>query len=149
MFRVSRREETPVIVSACLVGIACRYDGRDARDGEAVSVLAHCRVVPLCPELLGGLPIPRSPASIMEGGGDDVLEGRARLVNAEGVDVTQAFIRGAQEVLRVARILGVRRAYLKRRSPSCGAARAPGPPPPEGVTAALLRREGVEVVELG
>ena len=77
------------------------------------------------------------------------MDGSARVVNEKGEDVTEAFVEGAEQVLRVAKLLGVSRAYLKRRSPSCGAARSPGPPPPEGVTAALLRREGIEVVELG
>ena len=145
----SPRAGSRIIVSACLLGIRSRYDGRHARDDDAMALLSAGGAVPLCPEMLGGLPVPRSPAAIVGGGGEDVLDGKARVVNEEGVDVTEAFVEGAKQVLRVAKILGVTRAYLKRRSPSCGAGRSPGPPPPEGVTAALLRREGIEVVELG
>jgi uncharacterized protein YbbK (DUF523 family) len=105
--------------------------------------------MPICPEQLGGLPTPRAPAQIERGAGADVLEGRARVTDAAGADVTEAFVRGAHETLRLCRGLHIERMILKANSPSCGAGairrgseRVAG----DGVTAALLRREGIEVV---
>ncbi|MFH1142983.1 MAG: DUF523 domain-containing protein [Candidatus Eisenbacteria bacterium] len=137
-------------ISACLLGVACRYDGRILAAETCYQDRAGERLIPVCPEQLGGLPTPRSPAEIVGGSGKDVLDGSARLLTVDGADVTDAFLRGAQETLRICHRLGVREAILKSRSPSCGVGRiqrcgevVPG----DGVTAALLRREGIEVRE--
>ncbi len=140
-----------MLVSACLAGVACRYDGGSCPHEEVVALVRAGRALPVCPEQLGGLPTPRPRAEIRDGDGADVLAGRARVVDEAGRDVTDAFMRGAEEVLRVARLTGARQAILKARSPSCGAgeihdgtfrgALRPG----DGVTAALLRREGLDV----
>jgi uncharacterized protein YbbK (DUF523 family) len=108
-------------------------------------------VLPVCPEVLGGLPIPRPPAEIQGGDGDDVLEGRVRVVNTEGKDVTAEFLAGAQKALRVARRWDIKGAILKAQSPSCGVGQiyngsfsghlVEG----DGVTVALLKREGIIV----
>ena len=132
----------PVLVSACLLGLRTRYDGGRLSEPLAEALLGHYRVIPVCPEQLGGLPTPRPPAEILGGDGAEVLSGTARVVNAQGEDVTRAFLCGAEEVLRLARLFGVRRAFLKAGSPSCGL-------DPLGVTAALLLREGLELYELG
>jgi len=142
-----------ILVSACLLGVRCRYDGADNLTPEVVGQAAVRCLIPVCPEVLGGLPTPRPRAEVVGGDGVDVLAGRARVVTCEGRDVTDAFLRGAREVLRVARVLGAREAWLKGRSPSCGVSRIhdgsfsrrtrPGP----GVTAALLAREGVRLRE--
>jgi len=108
----------------------------------AETLLKRFRLIPVCPEQLGGLPTPRPPAEILGGDGADVLSGTARVINLRGEEVTEAFMRGAEEVLRLARLLGVRRAFLKAKSPSCGLE-------PLGVTAALLLREGLELHEWG
>ncbi|QJA06251.1 DUF523 domain-containing protein [Thermosulfurimonas marina] len=129
-----------VLVSACLLGLATRYDGKRLLEPRARDLLERYRVVPVCPEQLGGLPTPRPPAEILGGDGGAVLSGAARVINARGEDVTGAFLRGAEEVLRLARLLGARQAFLKAQSPSCGLH-------PLGVTAALLLREGLEVYE--
>ncbi len=139
----------PLLVSACLVGIPCRYDGGSWPIPRLQALAAKGRVLPLCPEVLGGLPTPRPPAEIQGGDGDDVLEGRARVVNVEGRDVTAEFLAGAREALRLARRWGIKRAVLKSCSPSCGVGKIydgsfsgrlrDG----YGVTAALLRREGI------
>jgi uncharacterized protein YbbK (DUF523 family) len=110
------------------------------------------RLVPVCPEQLGGLPTPRPPAAIEGGDGGDVLDGRATVVTKDGADVTAEFVRGAHEVLRVARLAGCRMAVLKSGSPSCGVQRGPLPSDEQrvridGVTAALLRREGIDVMD--
>ncbi|HVY61035.1 MAG TPA: DUF523 domain-containing protein, partial [Planctomycetota bacterium] len=114
------------------------------------ALVAQGRAVAFCPEEAGGLPTPREPASIEDGkSGEDVLDGRARVLTASGRDVTAEFVAGARACLEVARRHGVRRAYLKSKSPSCGAGalrRLDGALEPGfGVTAALLRREGIEV----
>lgn len=97
--------------------------------------------IPVCPEQLGGLPTPRKPAEIEGGDGGDVLDGRARVVDVDGRDVTRFFIHGARQCLRIVQEQGISRALLKARSPSCGLK------PRIGVTAALLCRHGIEVVE--
>lgn len=141
----------PVLVSACLLGRACRYDGRENQDHALERELEArgLRAVGFCPEEHGGLGTPRPPASIERGGGAEaVLDGRARVLTDSGSDVTGEFVRGAEGALRVCREQGITRAFLKERSPSCGVRAthvadelAPGP----GVTAALLARHGVEV----
>jgi len=98
--------------------------------------VAGRRVIPICPECLGGLSVPRPPAEIESGGGLEVLAGAARIRTATGADVTDAFVRGAGEVARLARAFGAREALLKARSPSCGAG---------GVAAVLLARAGLRL----
>ena len=100
----------PILISACLLGAACRYDGGS---NPVLSVEAHmgrCQLVPVCPEQLGGLPTPRPPA---ERRGD-------RVMTRDGGDVTAQYRRGAEEALRLCRLLGCEAALLKERSPSCG-----------------------------
>lgn len=141
----------PVLVSACLLGRRCRYDGRHNRDGVLEDELARegRRAVPFCPEEAGGLGTPRPPAWLEGDGAEAVLDGDARVVTDAGADVTAGFLAGARGALETCRAHGITRAYLKERSPSCGVACThvddrvtPGP----GVTAALLAREGVEVL---
>jgi uncharacterized protein YbbK (DUF523 family) len=141
----------PVLVSACLLGRACRYDGRHNDDRALARDLAAqgLRAVPFCPEEHGGLATPRPPAWIEARDAAAVLEGRDRVVTDAGADATAAFLAGAQGALELCRSEGIARAYLKERSPSCGVAathvegRAVAGP---GVTAELLRRNGVEVL---
>ena len=108
-------------------------------------------VIPICPEQLGGLPTPRPPSNIVNGDGEEVLCGRARVINDRGEDVTGAFLKGARETLALARLTGAKKAFLKGKSPSCGL-RTPYCETDTGygigVTAALLLREGIEVVEV-
>lgn len=140
-----------LIISACLVGEKCRYLG-DGFDYPALRKLVETgKAVPVCPEVLGGLPVPRDPNEIVGGNGFDVLDGRAKVITNRGVDKTAAFMRGAVEVLDAARKNGARMAILKERSPSCGSTmiydgtftgrKICG----YGCTAALLTREGIQV----
>ena len=99
-----------IIVSACLAGICCRYDGGTKPSAAVVRLVAEGQAIPLCPEQLGGLPTPRLPAEQV---GDKVIR-------KDGVDVTAQFERGAQEALKIARLIGAKTAILKARSPSCG-----------------------------
>lgn len=150
-----RPEALPaVIVSACLLGQRARYDGADKRCTHPILErwIAQGRVVAACPELAGGLPVPRPAAEIAGGaGGARVLAGSARVVDGDGKDLTAPFVAGAQRMLALAREHGVRVAVLKEGSPSCGSSytydgsfsrrRVPLP----GVACALLRDAGIEV----
>jgi uncharacterized protein YbbK (DUF523 family) len=140
----------PVLVSACLLGRSCRYDGRHNHDRALEEELARRgeRPVPCCPEEEGGLGTPRPPAWI-QGDALAVLDGTGSVVTDAGRDVTQAFLRGARSALARCRLDGIKRAYLKERSPSCGVRQTHvdgvlvlGP----GITAGLLARAGLEVI---
>lgn len=147
------RSELPkVLVSACLLGQPVRYDGRASGHPDVLQAWQReGRVVPLCPEVAGGLPTPRPPAEIPGGQGGAVLDGDAQVVTIVGEDVSAAFLAGARLALELVRRHGIRVAVLKSGSPSCGnrlvydgtfsGSKING----EGVTSALLRREGVLV----
>lgn len=130
------------LVSACLVGLKTRYDGRIITSAACIKAVGVGVCIPVCPEQLGGLPTPRTAADLLGGDGYDVLAGRARVLDRTGVDVTENFILGARQVLTIARQHEAEKVFLKARSPSCGLA------PKVGVTAALLQVEGYEIVEL-
>ena len=138
-----------VIVSACLLGINCRYDGGNSLDESLIRRLKDSHVVPVCPEQLGGFTTPRVAAEICGGDGFNVLGGLARVVNMEDKDVSGQFIRGAEEVLKIAELVGAKKAWLKEKSPSCGVSlikcgslEKAG----SGVLAALLSKEGIELI---
>ncbi len=99
-----------IIVSACLLGCACRYDGKSKPCDAVISLSPEHTLIPFCPEIYGGLPTPR-PASEIVGG---------RVVNSEGKDVTAEYEKGALEALHIAELLGCKVAVLKAKSPSCG-----------------------------
>jgi uncharacterized protein YbbK (DUF523 family) len=140
------------IVSACFAGIHCRYDGRHNAVDEIQKLIKEGKAIPVCPEQLGGLSTPRNPAEIVGGDGEDVLDGKARVIDNQGRDVTDAFIRGAYETYRIAKTIGADEAILKEKSPSCGSCwiydgsfqgkKKPG----VGVTTALLKRKGIKVI---
>jgi uncharacterized protein YbbK (DUF523 family) len=118
---------------------------------EMVELHARQGGVEACPEELGGLTTPRLASTLAGGSGDDVLDGRARVVASDGTDVTALFVEGAERTLALARESGAARAYLKKWSPSCGCtetsiegSHAPG----RGVAAALLARAGIEIIEV-
>lgn len=132
----------PILVSACLLGAACKYSGGDNLCPQVAAMAQDHALVPVCPEQLGGLPTPRTPS---ERQGD-------RVVTKDGRDVTDAYLRGAQEALKLAKLFGCDIAILKARSPSCGARAiydgsftgtvVPG----DGVTAELLQASGIRVL---
>jgi uncharacterized protein YbbK (DUF523 family) len=133
------------------VGRACRWDGASSERTAIVKLYTERGGVLACPEELGGLPTPRTPATLTGGDGEAVLDSAACVVDRDGRDVTDLFLQGARRTLVMARQAGAVRAYLKKGSPSCGCAgtnidfhRAEG----RGVTAALLARSGIEVVEV-
>lgn len=132
-----------IIVSACLAGYRCRYDGKTNPDESVVALVKRGEAIPACPEMLGGLPCPRVPSERTADG--------MRVLMRDGSDVTEAFQRGAEETLRMARLYECDRAILKARSPSCGCGTIydgtfsgtlrQG----SGVTAELLMQNGVSV----
>ena len=99
-----------ILVSACLLGVKCRYDGKGKTYGVLSALPESIRLIPVCPEQLGGLPTPRPPAERRDG----------RVFTAAGEDVTAKFCRGAAEARRLAVLFGCKTALLKERSPSCG-----------------------------
>lgn len=133
-----------IIVSACLAGYRCRYDGKIIPDEEIVALVKEGGAIPVCPEMMGGLPCPRVPAERTKDG--------LRVVTREGKDVTEAFICGAFEALRMAKLYGCDRAILKAKSPSCGCGQIydgtfsgtlrSG----DGVTAELFKENGITVL---
>ncbi|WP_194789643.1 DUF523 domain-containing protein [Pseudomonas sp. UFMG81] len=148
----TRSDLPKVLVSACLLGQPVRYDGRASGHPDLLQRWqGEGRVVPLCPEVAGGLATPRPPAEIPGGQGGYVLDGQARVLTVAGEDVSEAFLAGARLALELVRRHGIRVAVLKSGSPSCGnrhtydgsftGVKVAG----EGVTTALLRREGVQV----
>ena len=137
------------LVSACLCGIPCRYDGKRGLDPRAERLVRMGKAIPVCPEVLGGLSIPRIGVEITRGEGKDVLSGSALVISEDGEDMTPFLLRGAFASLKIAQRFGVKKAILKQRSPSCGCGqikrkgrRVRG----DGVTAALFKREGIKVV---
>lgn len=121
-----------ILVSACLVGVRCRYDGGKREIPAKIRKLrdrGKC-LIPVCPEQLGGLSTPR-PKSCLSWDG-----AKPTVIDEEGRDVTSAFLKGAEETLRIARLTGAKRAIFKSGSPSCGE---------DGITTRFLRKEGIEV----
>ena len=140
-----------VVISACLAGVACTHEAEAKTREWALKLVAENRAILVCPEVAGGLPIPRPAAEIVDGDGSDVLEGRARVMSENGDDVTQNYLIGARNALEAGRAAGARLAILKARSPSCGCGAIHdgtfegGLREGDGVTAAMLKREGLEV----
>ena len=131
--------DSPILVSACLLGVPCRYDGTGKSDERIVTLAKSRCLIPVCPEQLGGLSTPRPPAERCG----------TRVLTRDDRDVTAPFLRGAEETLRLARLFSCRIAILKANSPSCGSGQiydgrfcgrlVPG----DGMTAALLKQDGL------
>ncbi len=99
-----------ILVSACLLGVSCRYDGSAKPNDMVIALKDKYDLIPVCPEIMGGLPTPRPPAEILCG----------NVINRSGEDVTAAFKKGAGETLYLAGLFGCKKAVLKENSPSCG-----------------------------
>jgi uncharacterized protein YbbK (DUF523 family) len=139
------------IVSACLLGVNCNFEGKNWQNPALAEEFLEGELFPVCPEVLGGLPCPRDPSEIVGGTGEDVLDGKAKVVSINGVDVTAQFLKGAQETLAIAQAVGAKEAVLIEKSPSCGAGTifdgtfSEKFKSGDGVTAALLKRNGIKV----
>ena len=131
-----------ILVSACLLGCPCRYDGKSKPNDAVLVLMEHHTLIPICPEQMGGLATPRVPAERKDGG----------VFTERGGDVTEQYRRGAEEALRLAQLYGCKYAILKERSPSCGNGQIydgsfsrrliDG----DGVTAQLLKAHGITVL---
>lgn len=140
-----------ILISACLCGVNCKYNGANNHHPYYIELLRKNELLPVCPEQLGGLPTPRLACEINGGTGTDVLNGLAQVYNTEGKNLSAAFIKGAEETLQLAKQAGISAAILQSRSPSCGCGKIydgtfkgkliEG----DGVTAALLRMNGIKV----
>lgn len=130
------------LCSACLLGVKCRYDGLSKPNEKIIALAKKEVLIPVCPEQLGGLPTPRAPSE----------QQGLKVVTASGIDVTENFNNGAEEVLKLAKFFNIKEAVLKQRSPSCGSGQVydgtfskkliSG----NGVTAELLKRNGIKVI---
>ena len=140
-----------ILVSACLLDVNCKYNGASNKNKELYSYMDKYNLIPVCPEQLGGMPTPRYPCEILGGDAKDVIEGRGKVVNSMGEDVTYHFIKGAEEVVNLANLYVCNAAILKSRSPSCGVGKVydgsftstlkEG----NGICAELLKQKGFEV----
>jgi uncharacterized protein YbbK (DUF523 family) len=134
----------PVLVSACFLGIPCRWHGRRAkrRDELLDKLKEKYVIVPICPEQLGGMSTPRTSETLPPNKtGADVLDNGLRLIAPEtGKDVTDFHIHGDEYSLEIAQIVGAKRAYLKGGSPSCDK---------DGIVGEILHRGGINVIRVG
>jgi uncharacterized protein YbbK (DUF523 family) len=143
--------KTPILVSACLLGLNTRYDGNSKPCAQVFNYLEQHNLlpIPICPEQLGGLATPRLPCSFTAGDGRAALNGEGVLCNEQGEIVTHKFITGAQQSLNIASITGCTKALLKQRSPSCGVNyvyQGINQIAGQGVTAALLAQHGFDII---
>lgn len=140
------------LISACLLGHNCKYNGGNNLDLRWLDFANDKNVIPICPEQLGGLSTPRPPAEIMGGTGEDVLEGNARVIDKEGRDITEEFLKGAYATLAKALELNAEMVIFKSRSPSCGVNKiydgsfSSRLQLGDGVAAALLKRHGIRII---
>lgn len=130
------------LCSACLLGVKCRHNGKSALNRKVVALLKAEVLIPVCPEQMGGLPTPREPAEIRG----------ERVITKSGKDVTENLLRGALQVLKLAKLFSVKEAILKQGSPSCGCGRiyngtfSGKTVKGDGVTTALLKKNGIKVI---
>ena len=139
-----------ILISACLLGLNCRYDGSHQKLQEMDILKEKFILIPVCPEQAGGLSTPRIPCEI-QCKTSDIFDGKGKVLNREGKDCTEAFIRGAREALFLTEIFRIKKALLKDGSPSCGSTRIydgsfsgkciPG----EGITSWILKKQGVQI----
>ncbi|MGM7723635.1 DUF523 domain-containing protein [Metabacillus sp. Hm71] len=141
-----------ILVSSCLAGLEVRYNGTHSLDNRISNLVKENKAVTICPELLGGFLTPREPAEIVGGDGEDVIDGKARVIEKSGKDVTELYIKGAYATLEKAKTINAAIVVLKENSPSCGSSmiyngefkgkKIAG----NGVTSALLKRYGLQVI---
>ncbi|NLY76612.1 MAG: DUF523 domain-containing protein [Tissierellia bacterium] len=131
-----------ILISACLLGVNCRYDGKENLINGIEKLKEIYNLIPICPEIYGGLTTPREPAEIIDG----------KVINRRGEDVTKNFVKGAKETLYLAKLFNCKYAILKERSPSCGYGRiydgsfSGNLVDGNGITAELLSKNGIKVI---
>jgi len=143
------------LISACLLGVKCRWDGSDCRNDKVMNLSKKEILLPVCPEQLGGLPTPRACQVIQGGSGKDVLDKKAKVINQNGNDVTEQFIKGAKETLKIAQLFQIKEFIGKSFSPSCSCSKIYDGIFSEkirngrGITAELLMRNGIRIIGEG
>lgn len=130
-----------ILVSACLLGIDCKYNGKNNKNEQVLELLKDYDLIPVCPEIMGGLKTPRTPAEIKEN----------KVITKDGKNVTKQYQKGAEETLKIAKLYNCQTAILKEKSPSCGCGRVydgtftgtlvDG----DGITARLLKEHGIRI----
>ena len=131
-----------ILVSACLLGVNCKYNGNNNINNKVLEYIKDKYVIPICPEDFGGLTTPRTPSEIKND----------RVINKNNVDVTENFINGANKVLMIAKVLGIKKALLKQKSPSCGSGKiydgtfSGNIINGDGITTKLLKDNNIEVI---
>lgn len=139
------------LISACLAGYNCTYKGKNKLKASIKKLVDSGAAIPVCPEVMGGLPVPRENSEIVGGGGVDVLRKKARVISISGKDLTSHYLLGADLILRLAAQHKIKEAILKSKSPACGSGRSydgsfrrrltAG----DGVLTALLRKHRIKV----
>lgn len=142
-----------ILLSACLAGVDCRYDGGSRLEQELIDLVKQGKAILVCPEQLGGMTTPRPPCEIIGGDGEAVLKGQAKVSNCHGEDRTACFVKGAEETVKIAKLYGAKAAILKAKSPSCGSGHiydgtfSKKLQDGDGVTTALLKKNGFVVLD--
>jgi uncharacterized protein YbbK (DUF523 family) len=141
-----------ILVSACLLGIECAWNGKSKPSFEVIEMIKDRIIIPVCAEQLAGFPTPREPKEIEGGSGESVLDGKRRVVSVNREDYSEKFIKGANEVLKIANLYKARIFIGRHNSPSCGCGKTydgtfscnliNG----DGVTTALLKCNGIKVI---
>lgn len=137
------------IVSACLAGVNCKYSGGNNLDLKVLELVKSGKAILVCPEQLGGLPTPRPPSEII-----DTKDG-AKVILEDGKDVSDEFLKGANETLKIAKMMNIKKAILKQKSPSCGYGKvydgsfSKTLKDGKGITARLLEENGIEIINKG
>lgn len=137
------------LVSACLCDIGTRFDGKDVRDDQIAELVKRGKAIPVCPEELGGLPVPRPPGEIDKGDGKDVLSQQSKVIARDGENLTPFFLRGAFASLTITKRFKIKKAILKQNSPSCGCGwikRKGKLAKGNGVTVSLFKKEGIQII---
>ncbi|WEG15318.1 DUF523 domain-containing protein [Alkalihalophilus pseudofirmus] len=141
-----------ILVSSCLAGLEVRYNSKHSLDKRIRKLVAENQAITICPELLGGFSTPREPAEILGGEGENVLDGKAKVINRCGEDVTSLYLKGAYATLETAKDINATIVILKENSPSCGSTKIDNGEfkgekiPGNEVTSALLKRNGFRVI---
>ena len=142
-----------VAISSCITGIRCRYNSKDSYNPSLMESV-NDNYIAVCPETLAGFEIPRAACEIAGGSGEDVLRGTARIIDKNGVDITEPMIQGAEKALKICLENNITKAYLQSNSPTCGFGKIHDGSfsgtlrSGNGIFSALLIQHGIEVVEV-
>jgi Uncharacterized conserved protein len=146
------RPNKRLLVSACLAGINCTFRGKNNLNEKIKELVDTGQSIALCPEILAFLGVPRERIEIIDGDGNDLLDGKAKAISSNGKDVTKDLIAGAHRVLDAVKRYGIKEAILKSKSPACGIGKiydgtfSDRLKDGDGVLAALLKRNGIKVI---